>query len=231
MVKLIVANWKANVTAGQAIEWFQKIKEANCEVAIAPPLPLLNLVNNQLSAKKLISFSLSAQDVSVFNNGPYTGETPAGLLSELGVKYVLIGHSERRLNFKETNETIYRKFHQATMSNLIPVICAQTDLEIPQEIIENKKILEDVNHKYIIMYEPSTAISNPNNFHPEDPQKVSDTIAGWKEKLGLNCPFLYGGSINKSNISQYAKLDILDGFVIGQASLNPDSFYEILRQI
>ncbi|MDO8515145.1 MAG: triose-phosphate isomerase family protein [bacterium] len=150
----------------------------------------------------------AAQDVSQFPNGAYTGEVTAEMLKKLNVKYCLVGHAERRKYFNETNEIIQQKITRLKENNIIPILCVQT--------------LEDILDAEYIMYEPLSAISLPGDFHPEPIENVLEF------RKHISGKFLYGGSINDQNIENYL---FADGFVIGQASLDPDSFKKICARL
>ena len=210
---LIVANWKANLvdTSKWRLDVFEKI-----EIAVAPPYPLLSLVNG---------FTLCSQDVSAFPVGAYTGETPAKLLASLGVKYCLVGHSERRKNLHETNLEVEAKIDQAIVNGITPIICAQSLEEIPENI---RNLPGD---KFMIMYEPASAISSEGQYHPESPEKIQSTLSQWQTKLNLSCRFLYGGSVNQEDCPLIiAHCPLVSGLVVGHASLEPESFFAIIRK-
>lgn len=208
---ILVANWKSNYPQNWSID----VPE-NINVLVAPPFPLLSKIKN---------YSLCSQDVSQFPEGSYTGEVSAKLLANLGIKYSLVGHSERRKLLKETNLEIENKIKQLLAENIIPIICAQTIDEIPNNIRNYN------SDQYIIMYEPSSAISTDGNYHPETPEKIQSVITDWQTKLHLKCQFLYGGSVNKEFISQLLTPNSkLSGLVIGHASLDATSFNSIIKE-
>jgi triosephosphate isomerase len=219
MKKLIVANWKANCPE---ISKFKFPTTNDVEIVIAPPAPLLSV---PIWPKEI---SLCAQDISVFNDGPHTGEIPGKSLYKAGVKYVLVGHSETRSQLKNNNDDVFKKYYNTWLNHMTPIVCASDETEIPRELYGEKASVELAGHNFYIMYEPVTAISTPNNYHPENPIRVQETINSWKQKFNFPVKFLYGGSLNPQNIKNYL---FADGFVVGQASLNPETFYELLCQI
>lgn len=150
----------------------------------------------------------AAQDVSHFGPGAYTGEVTAEMLKKLDVKYCLVGHAERRKYFGETNEIISQKINRLRENNIIPILCVQT----PEDILDTE----------YVMFEPASAISTPGQYHPEQVAKVLEFKENVKGK------FLYGGSINDQNIDDYM---FADGFVIGQASLDPEIFMKICQKL
>ncbi len=205
MAKLVVANWKANLTEFSIFNFQFSMKTT---VAIAAPFPFINRLQEGMIR--------AAQDVSRFKNGAYTGEVTAEMLKSLKVQYCLIGHSERRKYFNETKEIIEEKIKRLLEEEIIPIVCAQNETEIP------KQVRDDM----VIMYEPAEAISTENNFHPEDPEKVAKVVDNWKNKFKTKV--LYGGSVNAENVKNYLAAD---GFVVGRASLNLEEFEEILKAL
>ena len=206
---LIVANWKAST---KFTIYNLQLTDAT-EVAIAAPYPFIPKIPE--------GFSKAAQDVSSLQEGAYTGEVPAQLLANLEVKYCLVGHSERRKNFGETNEQVQQKINQLLENDIVPIVCAQNFEEIPSEV-----------HGCFIMYEPSAAISTNGQYHPETPENISKTLVDWQRKLPENVEFLYGGSVNPKNcklIIENCKL--VSGFVVGHASLDPQTFGEIIDSV
>ncbi len=218
---LIVANWKSNIV--DINKWSPDISE-KVEVVVAPPFPLLSAVKG---------YTLCAQDISAYPVGAYTGEVPAKLLVDLGVKYCLVGHSERRKYLHETNANVEAKINQAIQNGITPILCAQSMEEIPENIRNFK------GNKYMIMYEPFSAISTQGQYHPENVEKVVATLIDWKNKLNLQCRFLYGGSVNPEYVQQLVSgnlpagsqgQQLVSGLVVGHASLEAESFTAIIKQ-
>lgn len=227
---LVVANWKANTV--DPAKWLEswrasQVDSSKIEVALACAFPYLSA----LAASLPDSLSLASQDVSKYPPGSYTGEVSAATLTSFKVKYCLIGHSERRKYFKETTLDAGIKFDQAIDSGLIPIICAQSLEEIPQEV---NSVPSD---KYLVMYEPSSAISTNGQYHAESVENVSMTLMDWQKKLPSGVGFLYGGSVNPENITAFLplcqsnSLPHLSGFVIGHASLDPQDFSAIIHSL
>ncbi|MBI4099571.1 triosephosphate isomerase [Candidatus Microgenomates bacterium] len=212
---LIVANWKANPAA---IYNFQFTISNSLEIAIAPSYPLVSTIPEQ--------FTRAAQDVSAFPIGAYTGEVPAKLLADAGVKYALIGHSERRKYLGETNQQVEAKMKAAIDTGLIPILCAQSLTEIPENIRNYPP------GKFMLMYEPFSAISQGGQYRPETPEKIFATLTDWKSKLNLSCRFLYGGSVNPDNISELLTVnrELITGVVVGHASLDAALFSAIIKK-
>lgn len=200
---IIVANWKANL---EDISKFT-LKGEGVEVVVASPFPKL---------------SNGAQDVSQFPTGAYTGEVPAEMLRDLGVKYCLVGHSERRKYLGETTAIVEKKMERLLECGLIPIVCAQTFEEIP-ELCKNVP-----GEKFLVMYEPFEAISKEGQYNAVMAEKVSAIIQEWQAKLPTGVKFLYGGSVNSGNVGEY--LELVSGFVVGHASLDPEEFSKIVEQ-
>lgn len=195
--------------------WREVTPPDNIELAVAAPYLAIVSIPAALTR--------ASQDVSALPVGPHTGEIPATLLKELGVKYSLIGHSERRRELHETNLEVEAKMKQAIDTKIMPIICAQTIDEIPANIRNYSE--ED----YLIMYEPAAAISSDGNYHPESPDKINAVLVDWQTKLNLKCRLLYGGSVNPDDCQSIIKnCPLVSGFVVGHASLNEPEFSSII---
>jgi len=219
----IVANWKSNITNLEAKSWIEglNIKDLDLtskEVVICPSFPLLNdLKAYSLSNNSLIK--VGAQDISPFGEGSFTGEVNGKQLGDFA-QFVIIGHSERRKNFSESNEIVNLKIKRALEFGLIPIVCV-SDLEQVkafQEITKEKQ-------NFIIAYEPLFAIGSGS---ADTPENASQAIGSIKSIMG-NVVVLYGGSVTSSNINQFSKMPNIDGVLIGKASLNPVEFLQIIK--
>lgn len=215
-MKYIIANWKAHKTVGEANEWmaefvkndFSEIKD-QFEIIIAAPLHALESVKRVTDQYTFMN--VAAQDVSRFETGSYTGEVTAQMLYGLA-EYVLIGHSERRKLFEESNETVHQKAKWAKTFGIEPIILVRSDDDtIPV-------------HTKIIVYEDLSSIGNGNN-QPIDVVLKMQSVIEPQNKYA----FLYGGSVNASNICDYLSQDSIMGVCIGGASLNPQEFYATIK--
>lgn len=213
-MKYFVANWKANKNLDEALRWIdifaKQLPEKNgAKIIICPPFQLLYSLAEKI--KKLKNIYLGAQDISAFNNGNFTGEVTAKMLKNL-IQYSIIGHSERRKYFSETDKEIEKKVIQAKKNQIEPILCVRD---------EKDKIFPQVK---IVAYEPVFAIGTGIN---ESPEKV----LFMKKRLNLksNTIFLYGGSVNEVNIKKYLSTNEIDGFLIGAASLDPIRFSHIIK--
>lgn len=217
---LLAANWKSNKNKNEARNWIfevsrQKFPE-NLEVVIFPPSTLLDFLDSFIKANDL-PFKLGAQNLSPFESGAYTGEISALQIKEFA-DYVLIGHSERRTNFEESNELVKKKIDQALNGNLTPIVCLST-LEQSQGL---------TSEKIIFAYEPPTAISTSGpGVEAENPKNVSVFAEKLKEKIRSR--IMYGGSVGPSNIKSYASLENISGVLVGGQSLEADSFIKLIK--
>lgn len=244
----LFANWKMHKTVKEALDYANCIKDKindtkNIEVAIFPPFTAIE------SFSKLVvnsSIKVGAQNMHYEEKGAFTGEISPIMLNEFGVKYVLIGHSERRHIFNEGNEFINKKVISAISHGLVPVLCVGETLEErmnnkTEEVIKEQleKGLKDVTTKnFIIAYEPVWAIGTGVNATPEQAKQVHEFIRIFLAELFKDSSFkdisvLYGGSIKVDNFESLAKVEDIDGGLVGGASLDCDAFatlYKILAK-
>lgn len=230
---LIVANWKMNISSAEAIHLAKAINEipipGASTIILCPSFPHIKQVADIIFGQPNIF--LGAQDCSAYSAGAYTGEVSAAMLAELGCKYVIIGHSERRRLHNETADIIQQKIIQAQKHGLKPIVCIgesqiTTDVqaEVKQQILD---IIPAISADFNIAYEPSWAIGS--NKLPSV-QWVSDIISIIKKEIGNYAPVLYGGSVNADNISNFAQCP-LDGFLLGGASLNAKNLQHIIKNL
>jgi triosephosphate isomerase len=222
MKPLIVANWKMNPsTLIGAKKLFGGIKKTNA--VICPPFVYVFAFKYA---------QLGAQDCCWERGGAYTGAISPQMLKDLGVKYVIIGHSERRMNFKETDETINKKLKAALNSALIPILCiGEKKGENPETVI-NRQLKEDLNgiikkdlKKIIIAYEPVWAIGTGDFCEKYEAKKAINFI-----RKKLDNKVLYGGSVNSKVAKNYIDVGY-DGLLVGGASLNSEEFIKIVKNV
>lgn len=229
MKKLIVANWKLNPNSQkEAEEIFDAIKKGagdKADVVVCPPFIYLPLLKG---------LTLGAQNISAEGKGAFTGEVSAKMLKDLGVEWVIIGHSERRKYFGETDETINKKIKAAMAQEVEQIFCVgETDEERnagkQEEVVEKqiKKGLEGINDVagMAIAYEPVWAIGTGKNCGIEDAKKMKNFIKG----LVPEARVLYGGSVKAENSGEYIKQAGYDGLLVGGASLNAEEFVKIIK--
>lgn len=233
----IAGNWKMNMTveSGKKLikELIPLVKDANCDVALCVPAIL---IPEMAQAAKGSNIAIGAENVHWAQSGAYTGEISADMLKDYGVKYVIIGHSERRQYFGETDESVNKRTLAALNANLTPIVCIGETLEeresgktesvLSRQLDLGLKGVEDIT-KLVIAYEPVWAIGTGKTATDEQAQ---ETIAFIRKKVGeLFCPkcaekliIQYGGSMNAKNCKGLMAQPDIDGGLIGGASLKLD---------
>ena len=233
----IAGNWKMNMTAESGKELIVQlkplIKEAKCNVALCVPAILIPAM---VKAAKGSKIKIGAQNVHWAKSGAYTGEVSADMLKEYGVKYVIIGHSERRQYFGETDETVNKRTLLALENELTPIVCVgetlserengQTEKVLLKQLTEGLKGVEDVT-KLVIAYEPVWAIGTGKTATDEQAQETIKYIRKTLGKLfgvkNANRVIIqYGGSMNAKNCKGLMAQPDIDGGLIGGASLKLD---------
>ncbi|MDC3081328.1 triose-phosphate isomerase [Paracoccaceae bacterium] len=228
--KIIVANWKMNGSETLLKEFTSLSKKKPNDIIICPPFTLL------ASAKALLPdyIKIGAQNCSEEDNGAFTGEISASMLRESHVSYVIIGHSERRALYRETDAVILKKVESVIKNQLTPIVCigetlsekkANKTLEVLEKQIDASITRVNTHTRLIVAYEPIWAIGTgltPN----ED--EIWETHLHIKEKLSqyfnTEIPVLYGGSANAENCSKIISIENVDGLLVGGASLKKNDF-------
>ena len=246
---MIAGNWKMNLSLLEAASLVKAIREGiqgqdSADVLVAPPFTALQVVKGLIGDARII---LCAQNMHWESSGAYTGEISPAMLSEVGCSHVILGHSERRSFFKETDEMIDLKANAAIESGLIPIICIGETLE-EREAGETFEVLKtQINgslnnfmassmlpHSIILAYEPVWAIGTGRTATPEQAQEVHQFLrecltesfdAGTAQAIRI----LYGGSVKPDNIKDLISKPDIDGALVGGASLKADSFVPIIR--
>ncbi|MDR2628869.1 MAG: triose-phosphate isomerase [Puniceicoccales bacterium] len=245
---LVAGNWKMNISSSDVGRLLSEInaKIANTtkvDVLICPPFTSIQAAKDAIGSTSNIS--LGAQNFYPEKNGPYTGEVSAIMLRELGVSYVIIGHSERRIYFNEDDDFINRKVKFALGSSLIPILCIGETIEQRRDgkefdIIRSqlKNGLKDVTlqeaEKLSIAYEPVWAIGTGETATPKIAQEMHAFIRNFLKEMfsaevASTIKILYGGSMKNDNAEELLKEDDIDGGLIGGASLKATSFCEIVQ--
>ena len=228
---LIVANWKMNCLKADAERLLNQIKKnltGNNEIVICPPFTLLSLAATSFIGSNI---KLGAQDCSLNENGAFTGDISAEMLTEFNVEYVILGHSERRAYHNETNEIVKKKAETAIKHNIKPIICIGETLDErkagkTKDVVLNQmgKSLTDSNN-YVIAYEPIWAIGTGLTPSLDEIKEIHDFIASNKP----NVKILYGGSVNEKNCHEIASAENVSGFLVGGASLVAEKFNIIAK--
>ena len=245
--KIVAGNWKMNCTYQEAIELTDKIlskdpeKKSLAEIILAPPFLYLQTLAKMVEKRSYIG--IAAQNCSHERSGAFTGEVSAAMLQSIGVKAVIIGHSERRSYFNETNEQLRKKVDLALEHNLQPIFCCGETLVQRNEIrhfnVVEQQLWESIFHleeedfqKCIIAYEPVWAIGTGVTATPEQAQEMHQFIRSsiaekYSTQTANAISILYGGSCNEKNAAILFEQPDIDGGLIGGASLKADSFLQI----
>lgn len=244
--KVIAGNWKMNKLPNEAIELIEKltplVKDTDSEVIVCVPYIDLFYVLMQTQGTNI---KVGAQNMHWEEKGAYTGEISGSMLSKMGVEYVIIGHSERRAYFAETDETVNKKIKSALSYNLKPIVCVGESLEqretgVAKEIItkQTELALEGIDskdlEKIIIAYEPIWAIGTGKTATKED---ANESIKWIREKIvekygqqvAEGVIIQYGGSVKSSNAKELFEMSDIDGGLVGGASLDAEEFSKIVN--
>ncbi|GKS75757.1 triose-phosphate isomerase [Acidovorax sp. SUPP950] len=243
--KLIAGNWKMNgsLASNQVLvnALRQGMGQPGCDVVVAVPAPYLAQVQALAEGSAVV---VAAQDVSAHESGAYTGEASAAMLLEFGVRYVLVGHSERRQYHGETDEVVAAKAQRALVAGITPIVCVGETLaerEAGQTQAVVKRQLAAVVHanghcisEIVVAYEPVWAIGTGRTATPEQAQEVHAVL---RAQLAAASPqadrirLLYGGSMNAANAAQLLAQPDIDGGLVGGASLKAQDFLQIIASV
>ena len=240
--KLIAGNWKMN--GGQAAnESLIKAIAAGlpalaCAVAVCVPAPYLAQLQGLLAGSRI---DLGAQDVSAQAAGAFTGEVSASMLKEFGVRYVIVGHSERRQYHGETDAAVADKAAKALAAGITPIVCvgetlAQRDAGLTEEVVKRQlaAVIHTNGHcisEIVVAYEPVWAIGTGQTASPEQAQQVHAVLRAQLKAASAQAAriqILYGGSMNAANATQLLAQPDIDGGLIGGASLKAPDFLSIV---
>lgn len=212
----IIANWKSNLSLSESLEWINTVgprlnKREDLKIIVCPRFSALPELHQEIQTNNY-PILLGSQNLSPFETGSFTGEEPASLLKEL-VTISIIGHSERREKFAETDEMISEKVKQAQASGIEPILCVQnSETPIPEGV-------------KIIAYEPIFAIGTGTPDTPQNANAVASQIKSAHSDLAI----LYGGSVTSENCETFIDEENISGLLIGKASLNADEFLKIIQ--
>jgi triosephosphate isomerase len=246
---LIAGNWKMNLNRTESVKLVRAIAErtsdqAGTDILVAPPFTALSTVKDAIGSAKIY---LGAQNMHWETGGAYTGEVSPAMLVEAGCTHVILGHSERRSLFMETDEMIERKARAAVGMGLIPIICIGETLEEREkgrtfqlirsqldQSLKNFREQKAMLPTTILAYEPVWAIGTGRTASPQQAQEVHRFIREWlKEHFGSgtaeNIRILYGGSVKPDNTRDLMAMPDIDGALVGGASLKADTFSRIIR--
>ena len=244
---LIAGNWKLNLLRAGAVDLVAALRaglagEKRCEVLVCPPFTALGAVAEAVKGTEIV---VGGQDCYWAESGAFTGEVAPSMLADAGCRYVLVGHSERRQFFGETDETVGKKLRAAQKAGLEPVVCVGERLEERERGVTQETVgrqldgalgglsKEDVQ-KLTLAYEPVWAIGTGKVATPAQAQEVHAFIRGRLAKLvgdaaAREVRILYGGSVNPENIRGLMDQPDVNGALVGGASLKAESFVKIVR--
>lgn len=244
---LIVANWKMYKTVPEAVDLVQEMLPglkavSGTQVAIAPPFVALSDVGRAMAGTDVF---LAAQNMFWEQEGAYTGETSPVMLRDLGCRFVILGHSERRQFFSEGDGEVGRKVQSALQEGLVPILCVgetlgERDYGKTFDVIERQirggleDVVLDSGEELVIAYEPVWAIGTGKTSSPEAAQEVHGFIRGLLdnvigEKASKQVRVLYGGSVKPDNIDGLMAMKDINGALVGGASLDTQSFTRIVN--
>ncbi len=244
---ILAGNWKMNMTATQARDLASKLiplvsSVKDRDVVLGPPFTSIAAVADVIKGTNI---GLSAQNLHWEDKGAFTGEISADMLLDSGCKYVIIGHSERRQYFGETDETVNKKVKQALRKGLLPIMCVGETLAereagklndvITRQVTAGlKDISADDMSKVVIAYEPVWAIGTGKTATPDQANEVHALIRGkvrslYNADIAEGLRIQYGGSVTPENVSQLMAKQDIDGALVGGASLKPESFAALVN--
>ena len=245
---IIAGNWKMNKTVQESIDIAVGLKRkfytfAEADIVICPPFTALSKVNDEILDSSIM---LGAQDIYWEEKGAFTGEIAPGMLKDAGCRYVIVGHSERRHILGETDEDVNKKLKAALKHGMVPIMCIGEKLEerdngMTLEVLEKqltrglRDIAKDDMVRIIIAYEPVWAIGTGRTATPQQAQEAHKFIREFIERTYDNessskIRIQYGGSVKPENIAQLMAQEDVDGALVGGASLDVNSFTEIVQK-
>jgi len=245
---IIAGNWKMFKTVSETTAFVGDLKDKLANLGVesiicAPFTDLPALVE----AVKGTSIKVGAQNMHWADNGAYTGEISGGMLNELGVEYVIIGHSERRAYFAETDETVNQKLQAALKHGLIPIVCVGEKLEEREANLTKSVVKTQIEAAFyglsqaqaatvVVAYEPIWAIGTGKSSTSEDANEVIRYIRElitslFGSKVSQEVRIQYGGSVKPGNIQEYMAMSDIDGALVGGASLDAASFIQLVEGV
>lgn len=243
---IIAGNWKMNYTVDEAVKVVNQLKElvkdATCDVVICPTFVCLDAVKKAVAGSNI---KIGAQNMHFEENGAFTGEVAPGMLEAMGIDYVVLGHSERRAYFNETDADIKKKIAAAFAHNITPIVCYGESLE-EREAGTTNKVIEDqikvslvgltneLAEKVVIAYEPIWAIGTGKTATSEQANETIAAIRGmvadiYGKEVADKVRIQYGGSVKPNTIAEQMGMSDIDGALVGGASLVASDFSQIVN--
>ncbi|MDN3506268.1 MAG: triose-phosphate isomerase [Simkaniaceae bacterium] len=235
---IIAGNWKMHKTIGETAQFIEdllpQVEKASSKVLIAPPFTSIAVAAAVAKGSNIL---IGAQNMSDVDEGAFTGEVSAGMLKDAGAQFVILGHSERRQHFGETDEHINRKLKQAIAQNIPAILCIGESEKDRTDGLSDQVLkaqldgaLQGIDNlqSLIIAYEPVWAIGTGKTATPEIAQETHQMIRA--HLSNQNVPLLYGGSVKPANITTILQQPDIDGALIGGASLDVESFTQMVMR-
>lgn len=244
-VFLVAANWKMHKTARESVDFIERLSFAieGCQTRVFLAVPFTSIAS-AFSAARHLSVTIGAQNMNDARDGAFTGEISSLMLKEAGASFVILGHSERRHIFHESDELIHRKVLRALQDDIQPVLCVGETMQeretgktqdVIQRQIESalKKVTEKDAERLILAYEPVWAIGRGQTAAPKLVEEAHAICRKCLEKqfgkrAAGRIPILYGGSVHPDNVREIVKLKDIDGVLVGGASLDADMLSAII---
>ena len=245
---IVAANWKMYKTVHDAVVYIKELRKLvkdvhDVEVLVAPPFTAIHAA---MEAARSSNIAIAAQDVYFEKEGAFTSAVSAEMIQEAGAEYAIVGHSERRRIFHDTDDIVNRKTRAAVGAGLTPIVCIGETLE-EREKNETMAVLDrqikagldgftgDQIATFVLAYEPVWAIGTGRNATPEQANEahthIRQRLRSWFGGAAADeCHILYGGSVKPENVASIAAQPEVDGALVGGASLDPAAFYEIIRK-
>ena len=243
---IIAGNWKMNKTVTEAREFMESLstlpKSSDVETVICAPFIHLTTLIDLAKDTPLV---IGAENAHYENSGAFTGEVSPHALNDMGIEYVILGHSERREYFNETDELINKKVHAVYSNDMIPIVCvgeSESEREaneqnniVTEQVTKAMEGLTDEQAKSIVIaYEPIWAIGTGKSATENDAGEMATVIREhvqsiYNEQVASSVRIQYGGSVKPENIKQYMAQTDIDGALVGGASLKADSFVQLLE--
>jgi triosephosphate isomerase (TIM) len=249
--QIAAANWKMNLTFQQAEKLLDDILRANIVldqnqlVLFAVPFPYLLLTRSEVAEDR--NYHAAAQNVSDKKPGAYTGEVAADMLRSIGITYCIVGHSERREHYSESNATLAAKVDRCLENNIVPVFCCGEPLDIREAKSQNEYVAQQLKESLfhlpadklsgiIIAYEPIWAIGTGKTATTEQAQEMHAFLRSviakqYGQEVADLVPILYGGSVKAGNAKELFSCPDVDGGLVGGASLVADDFVQIIKAL
>ena len=245
-IPIIAGNWKMFKTTKEAVafaEEFKKLyKGTDVQAVICAPYTQLEKL---VSAFKGTNIKVGAQNVHFEEQGAFTGEISVGMLKEIGVDFCIVGHSERRQYFNETDESVNKKLHKLFTANITPILCVgevleerdngkEFDVVKRQVVAALSGLTEEQTNKLVVAYEPVWAIGTGRTATPEQANEMCAFIRTiieelYNDEISDKVIIQYGGSVKPSNATEIMNMEEIDGALVGGASLVPQEFMEIIN--